>query len=316
MSRAGDGSSRRRRFFDWCAGRDRRPRATGSPRSIARPAAGEADRRRRACCRPASRSTATRATTTWWDFQLDGYGTWLWALARARSPPRPTVAARARRPSRRRVRLPRARSGTGPATTGGRSTPSSVHSSTLGADRTPACGAAAGCSTATADGGIAAAAGAAERSSSVVRRPRRRADGHLVKWLGSDAVDASLLACVAPFGLVDADRPVAARDGTRPIERRARVDGGVHRYRADTFYGGGRWVAAGRPRSAGTRRAPGAPDDARRRLDWVAAQATADGLTCPSRSPRPPARPRPFVAEWSSAGARSPRRCCGRTPCT
>jgi GH15 family glucan-1,4-alpha-glucosidase len=97
-------------------------------------------------------------------------------------------------------------------------------------------------------------------------------DGHLVKWVGSSDVDASLLAAVAPFGVVS-DEVAAAT--VAAIDARLVVDRGVYRYLNDTFYGGGRW-----PLLAGflglsylrlDRR-----QDAHRQLDWIAATATPD----------------------------------------
>jgi len=71
-------------------------------------------------------------------------------------------------------------------------------------------------------------------------------EGHLSKQLnGNDVVDASLLWACVPFGdhgmLRPADplmRATAARIETDLIG----ATGGVHRYRADTFYGGGEWI--------------------------------------------------------------------------
>ena len=65
-------------------------------------------------------------------------------------------------------------------------------------------------------------------------------DGSLVKWIGSTAVDGSLIACLTPFGLLDPDDPVARRTVERVEDEL--TDGGVHRFLADTYYGGGQWV--------------------------------------------------------------------------
>jgi GH15 family glucan-1,4-alpha-glucosidase len=99
-------------------------------------------------------------------------------------------------------------------------------------------------------------------------------DGRLRKWLGSDAVDASLLAAVAPFDVID--DPVAART-VRAIEADLADDNGVHRFRADRFYGGGRWpVLAGLLGEVYVRQ--GRVDEARRQLEWMACTADADGV--------------------------------------
>lgn len=66
-------------------------------------------------------------------------------------------------------------------------------------------------------------------------------EGTLPKYLGSSEVDASLLWCAVPFGMVSTDDPRMV--GTvKKIEWDLVDDGGVHRYRADTYYGGGRWI--------------------------------------------------------------------------
>lgn len=66
------------------------------------------------------------------------------------------------------------------------------------------------------------------------------ADGHLVKWIGAATVDASLAALIAPLGVVDPHSPLA-RATVAAIERDLVVDGGTHRFAADTYYGGGQW---------------------------------------------------------------------------
>lgn len=65
-------------------------------------------------------------------------------------------------------------------------------------------------------------------------------DNRFVKSLGNPAVDASSLWIGVPFGLVHADDPLLS--GTvEQIERELLTGCGVHRYAADTYYGGGEW---------------------------------------------------------------------------
>jgi len=64
-------------------------------------------------------------------------------------------------------------------------------------------------------------------------------DGHLVKWLGGHDVDGSLLAVAALYDVLPLDDPRVIRT-VELVEERL-TDGGVHRYQADTFYGGGQW---------------------------------------------------------------------------
>ena len=66
-------------------------------------------------------------------------------------------------------------------------------------------------------------------------------NGHFAKFIGSEMVDASLLALSTPYRLVDPGHPVMLAT-VAEIERYLHKDGGVHRYATDTYYGGGEWV--------------------------------------------------------------------------
>lgn len=65
--------------------------------------------------------------------------------------------------------------------------------------------------------------------------------GHFVKYSGSEQVDASLLGLATPYRVVNPDNPLM-RATVAKIEATLRRNGGVHRYAADTYYGGGAWV--------------------------------------------------------------------------
>lgn len=65
--------------------------------------------------------------------------------------------------------------------------------------------------------------------------------GHFVKYLGTEQVDGSLLGLTVPYRVVGPDDPVM-RATVSQIETTLRQGGGVHRYPADTYYGGGEWV--------------------------------------------------------------------------
>ena len=65
--------------------------------------------------------------------------------------------------------------------------------------------------------------------------------GAFTKWSGSTAVDASLLWMAAPYELLVPTEPRFAATLSRIESELISADGGVHRYRADTFYGGGAW---------------------------------------------------------------------------
>lgn len=99
--------------------------------------------------------------------------------------------------------------------------------------------------------------------------------GRFVKFLGANCVDASLLALAVPYGVVAPHHPAMVQT-VAEIEATLRGSGGVHRYAADTYFGGGQWVLltawlgwylaeAGRSAEAAVL------------LAWVEEQATAEG---------------------------------------
>lgn len=207
----------------------------------------------------------------WWDFQLDGYGTWLWA-----------AAAHAERHGIAPARWADAAALTVDYLLSSWERPcydwweehdEAVHGSTLGCI-------AAGLRAA-ADAGLVTgerAERARAGAHAVTARLERDAvvDGHLVKWIGSDAVDGSLSALIAPLGVIAPDSALAA--GTlRAVSEQLEVDGGVYRFRADTFFGGGRWPLLscflGLAYAAAGQR-----DEALRLLEWAASSATDTGM--------------------------------------
>jgi isomaltose glucohydrolase len=99
--------------------------------------------------------------------------------------------------------------------------------------------------------------------------------GHLTKWIGSDDVDGSTLACVIPLGFVAPDHPIAV--ATVDMIRCELAPGGVYRYRGDTFYGGGEWIILTAWLGL-VEHASGDLAAARTRLIWICAQATASGF--------------------------------------
>ncbi|HEY5515822.1 MAG TPA: glycoside hydrolase family 15 protein [Pengzhenrongella sp.] len=214
----------------------------------------------------------------WWDFQTDGYGMWLWAVV--------THAARHDLP------LDRWRAGLEVAVdylTGFWDRPcydwweehsEHRHVSTLAAI--------AGGLTAVADAETLdpARTSAAHTAASAARdlalgegtTTGRATDPHamhLAKWLGSDAVDGSLAACVVPFGLAAPGSAIATAT-LDAITRDLDSGGGVHRFRADVFYGGGQWLLLA-CLLGWNLAAVGDRDGAVRHLLWVADHARADG---------------------------------------
>ena len=246
MSRAGRPESATA-FFAWCA------------RVIAARAGRISDLVRATGPIPASSMLPTRYTLDggegsepWWDYQLDGYGTWLWA-----------VAAHAARHNLSLEPYSAAISSTVDYLDrfGGDACydwweehPEHTHTSTL----------------------ASVAAGLRAVSFRSIDRPIQvSAGGYLPKWVGSEAVDGSLLACMVPFEVVAPGSPVAERTYEKICADLLR--GGVYRYLGDTFYGGGEWLILTAWLGWYEART-GRTDLAWKRLEWVAAQATEGGL--------------------------------------
>lgn len=198
----------------------------------------------------------------WWDFQTDGYGMWLWSVV--------THAAR------HGLELERWRAGIDvavdylvafwdrPCYDWWEEHVEQRHVSTLGAIY----------------GGLVAigpyTSARVETVTSDIRAlvdARGIQDGHLTKWLGSSAVDGSLAACVVPFGLASGEVAAAT---LAAVARDLDVDGGVHRFTADVFYGGGQWILLS-ALLGWNLAAAGDTEGAWRHLRWIAAQASPDG---------------------------------------
>lgn len=226
---------------------------------------------------PLNRMLPTRFTFTgedgsdpWWDFQTDGYGMWLWS-----------VVTHAERHGRDLGRwLPGIEVALDfttefwdlPCYDWWEEHVEHRHTSTLGAIH----------------GGLVAIAGSGVLDPQRDRAARATAararalvldegvvDGRLSKWLGSDAVDGSLPACIVPFGLVGVDDPMAAAT-LASVGSDLDLDGGVHRFRADVFYGGGQWLLLS-ALLGWNKASAGDVDGAWRHLRWIVDQATDEG---------------------------------------
>ncbi|MEV1007283.1 glycoside hydrolase family 15 protein [Streptomyces sp. NPDC049881] len=205
----------------------------------------------------------------WGEFQTDGYGTWLWSLTahleRHGLDPAPYRDAVALVVDYLAVTWDL------PCNDWWEESGDERHVSTLGAIQGGLAAAArAGLADPEAVGPVLADAGNLVAEEGTLR-------GRLTKWLGNDAVDASLVACLTPFAVTDPYGRVAARTLAAVERDLLEPGGGVHRYLDDVFYGGGQWpVLAG---LLGWHHArTGRTAAARRQLDWIAAQATPDGL--------------------------------------
>ncbi|WP_169077879.1 glycoside hydrolase family 15 protein [Microcella alkalica] len=267
MSAAGaiDSASR---FFDWC-GRMLLQRRDTIAEIVAAEAAGTP--------LPDERMLATRFTfdgaegdDDWWDFQTDGYGTWVWA-----------VVAHAERHG---LDLDRWATGIRLSTEYLLATwrrpcydwweehSQHVHVSTLGC---VVAGLEAAARSRVLEPPLAARALGGAAAARTLLLAEGVHDGHLAKWLGSTEVDASLAAVIAPLGVVDARSPLGLAS-IRAVEAALSVGGGVHRYLADTFYGGGQWpllsCMLGLAHAAAGHRA-----HALELLRWAAGTVTAEG---------------------------------------
>jgi GH15 family glucan-1,4-alpha-glucosidase len=226
---------------------------------------------------PLDRMLPTRFTFTgedgsdpWWDFQTDGYGMWLWSVV--------THADRHGRD------LGRWLPGIEVAldfTTAFWDLPcydwweehvEHRHTSTLGAIHGGLVAIAASGVLDTDRDGVARATAAQARA---LVLDQGVVDGCLSKWLGSDAVDGSLPACIVPFGVVGVDDPIAAAT-LATVGSDLDVDGGVHRFRADVFYGGGQWLLLS-ALLGWNKASAGDVDGAWRHLRWIADHATDEG---------------------------------------
>src|SRR5690606_14428651 len=224
----------------------------------------------------------------WWDFQLDGYGIWLWALG-AHVTRHGADAA----PWLEGVRLTvayLASSWQRPCYDWWEEHVEHVHISTLGSVL-------AGLRAAAALPGMDAATAELARTVAAAVDARMRSDGvaagHLVKWVGSDAVDASLASLIAPLGALDAREPLALAT-LQTLDEQLVVAGGMHRFRADTYFGGGQWPLLSCMLGLAWARA-GRTERALELLRWAASTAHEGGM--PEQVERHQLDPA-FVEEW------------------
>ncbi|TDC53084.1 glycoside hydrolase family 15 [Jiangella ureilytica] len=232
MSRAGAASSATA-FHEWCA-RVLVRESAAVDALVARVSAGEQPTD--AELLPARYTLAgERHEDDWWNYQVDGYGTWLWALrthlSRWGGSAAPYTAA-AETAARYLAAV-----GDRTCRDWWEEHRDQTHVSTLASVYGGLRAAAElGMSPSTAS----AAAAAAERVEALVVRSGTH-EGALRKWLGSTEVDASLVVAGVPFGLVDPSGPVMTETVARVTAELTTPGGGVHRYATDTFYGGGQW---------------------------------------------------------------------------
>ena len=100
-------------------------------------------------------------------------------------------------------------------------------------------------------------------------------DGRFRKNSDSDSVDASLLWLTVPFGVVHPNDELMRRT-VRTIEEQLLEEGGLRRYPEDTYYGGGLWILLGCWLGWYYARI-GKPERAETILRWVEEQADEEG---------------------------------------
>ncbi|ETK34075.1 glycoside hydrolase family 15 protein [Microbispora sp. ATCC PTA-5024] len=258
------------RFHDWCAG-VLLARADRVSALVSRPRTAPAPRHDEFLPTRYTLDGREDHTDGWWNFQLDGYGTWLWALSEH-------VRRHGADPSRYAEAVALvvrylARFHDTPCYDWWEEHPDQVHVATLGAIFGGLGGALSLGVLTPEDEETALAARRSVRA--LVDARGRLPGGSLAKWLGSGSVDGSLLACLVPFGL-DEPGSAAGLATVAAVERDLVRGQGVHRYREDTFYGGGRWpVLAALLGWVHAR--TGRQADALAQLAWIASTADAAG---------------------------------------
>ncbi|HVU79519.1 MAG TPA: glycoside hydrolase family 15 protein [Gaiellaceae bacterium] len=125
-------------------------------------------------------------------------------------------------------------------------------------------------------------------------------DGAFVRGPGDPRVDGSLLWLAVPFAVLPPDDPTI-RATVAAVEHDLACLGGVYRYLGDTYYGGGQWLLLTSSLAWHHARA-GNRERAAEAQDWVRAQALPGGelpeqVTGRSQSP---AMVEPWVARWGT----------------
>jgi GH15 family glucan-1,4-alpha-glucosidase len=213
------------------------------------------------------RLDGTVASDDWPNFQIDGYGTWLWSLREhlRRTGPRELPAGL--RPTVERAATFLAAFALDPCYDVWEENGDGVHASTL------AC----------VYGGLTAAAALLDRPDLLGRardvqshvQATAVAAGRYRKSSVSSAVDTSMIWLATPFRVVDDADPLF-QAAVSEITEKLTLDGGLRRYPADTFFGGGAWPLL--TAWLGWHQArTGDHEAARRNLAWIAGHIDAQG---------------------------------------
>lgn len=124
-------------------------------------------------------------------------------------------------------------------------------------------------------------------------------EGSFVKGPDDTRVDASLLSLATPFALVDADDPIMRRTVERIRAELVTPTGGVRRYVGDTYFGGSPWMLL-TAWLGWYSRATGDEDGYRAARHWVESRADEGGLMAEqiTDEPQDPSWVRPWVDRW------------------
>jgi len=168
----------------------------------------------------------------WPNFQLDGFGTWLWALNEHHKQNPETQLSQELLDAAELVADYLSELWSLPNYDCWEEFPDHVHPHTLAAIY----------------GGLQAHTELTGKNHQVVTDAIRKqllsgaeAFGHFVKFPNAPAVDASLLGLAVPYGVVAVD-DLIMRKTIEYIESTILRDGGIHRYALDSYYGGGAWI--------------------------------------------------------------------------
>lgn len=265
VSRAGEVASAEA-FFDWCAGVLRVRRAMVEE-LVERRRGGDSVRFSE---HPHSRFTleGNDSAGEWSNHQLDGYGSWMWALgehAGRHGHDVSRLADAVELSARYLVAFVDDPCFDWWEERAGR------HTVTLAA-------AAAGLRAAAGIDGVApdvreSSLAGAQSAIVAIRRDGARG-GRLNAALGDDRLDASLVACAVPFEIFAPDHPLVL--ATVDALEGELAHGGVHRHVEDTYYGGGEWLLLA-ALLGWYYAAAGRKEDAWAQLTWVADRAEPSG---------------------------------------
>ena len=174
----------------------------------------------------------TDANDEWPNFQLDGYGTWLWALCRHIKITGNKLLVEKYSKSIRAIVDYLASFWCMPCYDCWEENGDKIHTSTL------ACiyGGLNSISAYLREPNVSDIAGAIK--SYILTHCT--GNGRLLKYPGSEDIDSSLLWATLPFNVLDVSDQIM-RNTVMEIEKRLLHDRGVHRYSEDTYYGGGEW---------------------------------------------------------------------------